>query len=677
MATIVAAAGGGDWSVGATWVGGVAPTIADDAQLNSTSGAVTITGNVSCRSLDCNTYTGTLTHNAATTLSIGTTTPGTSNIALRFNTGMTYTRGSITTSAITFTSTSATIQTITTNAKILGNVTFNPASNGSWQLADSLTSTSGILTLTRGTLDTNGQTVTISTFSSSNSNVRILTLGSSVINISAGTLFSATGLTFTANTATVNVTGGNLNLAGVNTNGTSFIMSGSGTPTLSVNGTTVANLTRTGTATKTDGLSFNAASFTVTGTLTLAGNSTVNRLLVKSDVPGTARSFTAATVSLANVDFIDITGSGAAAPFSGTSLGDGRGNSNITFTVAVTRYAVAAGNWSNTAMWASSSGGTGGASVPLCHDTVILDANSGAGTYSVDMPLMGKDILCTGFTRSLSLGSTSAFGDFVLGTAMTFNPASVSLLGRGTHVITSSGKAFGSGSLTITAPGGSYALTDALTVSGSASDLSVTGGTFSSNNLNVTVGRAFTFSGTTTLNLGTSTLTTTSTTGTIFTNSATTSNTGSVKIVLSSASATSRTFGGGGKTYGTLTYIVSGSTGALVVTGANTFGTLNFFDAANARTLTLPSSTTTTITGTFNVQGTAGKLMTVNSSISSTAATVTKTTGQVACNYLSLRDSTATGGIVWYAGGNSVNVSNVTGWTFTQAPAPRFFDFFD
>jgi len=37
-------------------------------------------------------------------------------------------------------------------------------------------------------------------------------------------------------------------------------------------------------------------------------------------------------------------------------------------------------------------------------------------------------------------------------------------------------------------------------------------------------------------------------------------------------------------------------------------------------------------------------------------------------DYMSIKDSTATGGAAWYAGANSTNVSGNTGWIFS-APA--------
>lgn len=139
----------------------------------------------------------------------------------------------------------------------------------------------------------------------------------------------------------------------------------------------------------------------------------------------------------------------------------------------------------------------------------------------------------------------------------------------------------------------------------------------------------------------------------------------SATILRANASANSQTYALGGFTFGTLTYTVAGSTGALVISGSNTFGTINFSDATNARTLTFTAGTTTTITSAFNVNGTAGKLMTVNSSTAGTAWNlVFSGVGIINCDYLSLQDSAASPARTWFAGNNSTNVSGNSGWQF-------------
>ena len=84
-----------------------------------------------------------------------------------------------------------------------------------------------------------------------------------------------------------------------------------------------------------------------------------------------------------------------------------------------------------------------------------------------------------------------------------------------------------------------------------------------------------------------------------------------------------------------------------------------------AHTITFTAGTTTTVSG-WTVTGTVGKLVTINSSSAGTQATLTKTGGGVVSgiNYLSIQDSNATPGSTWFAGGNSTNVSNNTGWLF-------------
>jgi len=56
-------------------------------------------------------------------------------------------------------------------------------------------------------------------------------------------------------------------------------------------------------------------------------------------------------------------------------------------------------------------------------------------------------------------------------------------------------------------------------------------------------------------------------------------------------------------------------------------------------------------------------------SVTDTSAwTISKTSGTVSLDYVSLRDSTASGGASFYAGDNSTNVSGNTGWIFTSPP---------
>ena len=138
----------------------------------------------------------------------------------------------------------------------------------------------------------------------------------------------------------------------------------------------------------------------------------------------------------------------------GTRLGDCLGNSGITFTTAsgtardgggvgVKRYAVAVGNFSSTATWSETSGGSPGASVPLPQDDVYLDASSAAGTYTVNMPRVCRNLDLTGFTRTFILpSSTTAYNFYgnVITPASGYtytgqNTVLIHLRGRGSHTL--------------------------------------------------------------------------------------------------------------------------------------------------------------------------------------------------------------------------------------------------
>jgi len=142
-------------------------------------------------------------------------------------------------------------------------------------------------------------------------------------------------------------------------------------------------------------------------------------------------------------------------------------------------------------------------------------------------------------------------------------------------------------------------------------------------------------------------------------------NAGTSTIILSVASANTRTFAGGGQTYGTITYTVPSSTGSLSLTGSNTFDTINV--SGGTRSLLFTASTTTTVSN-FNVFGTAGNLVTLGS-ITAANHNLVKTGGVVSSDYLSISRSQASPSLTWYAGANSTDGGNNSGWIFTVPPS--------
>lgn len=576
---------------------------------------------------------------------------------------------------VTFDSNSGTAATVTVNVAANANsITINKSD---LTLTDSAGMTvAGAVTLTQGTLNTNGQTEAWGSFASNNSNNRTLTLGASTITVSGSSanvwdVSTATNLTLSAASSTINFTGASVTIApGASKTYGTVNLTGSGTAQLNGTGVIYTTLNRTGTASKTDAVSF-AAATTITGTLTLAGNSVTNRLLVQSTTVGTQRTITntGATMSWSNVDVMDIALGTAydASAITGKS-GDCGGNNGITFTTgaAQTWNGTSGGNWSANA-WTSR--------VPLPQDDVtIASAFSASQTVTADMPRLGKSITWAGSTGSptwaFNVNSTSVFGSVTLIAGMTLSGTStLTFRGRASYMLTSAGLSH-TEPIDVTAPGGTVTLQDNLTT---ALAFTVRNGTLDANGFSVSAQSVISnFSTTRAITMGSGTWTLTATSSTTVWSFATTTGLtfsgSSATIVLIGGSTSTRTFAGGGLTYGTLSYTAAGSTGALTVTGANTFGTINFSDASNARTLTLPAGATTTITSAFNVNGTSGKLMSVVSSSGGTAATLSKSSGVISCDYLSLQDSAATGGAAWYAGANSTNVSGNSGWAFTAPP---------
>lgn len=334
-------------------------------------------------------------------------------------------------------------------------------------------------------------------------------------------------------------------------------------------------------------------------------------------------------------------------------------------------------NWDGTAgtKWALTSGGAGGEPVPTSADDVFFDGASGANTVTISSGNTGaKSITCTGFTGTLAgTAAITVSGSitFVAGMTMTY---SGNLTLNATATITSAGKTIGR--LTVNGSGITVTLGDALL---SSDQVIVTRGTFDTANFNVTCA-AFSSnnSNTRTLTFGSSTITATTGAGPTVDAWNTSTTTGltvtSNTCTFSATRSAAKSFNGGGFDFNGMT-LNQGGAGALTIVGSNTFSNItNIYSATGATTITFTSGTTTTLSN-FTASGAAGKVLTLNTTTTS-AATLSKAIGIVNVDYLNISYSTVTGGAIWYAGANSTDSGNNTGWIFSSFSSNNFLAFF-
>lgn len=136
-------------------------------------------------------------------------------------------------------------------------------------------------------------------------------------------------------------------------------------------------------------------------------------------------------------------------------------------------------------------------------------------------------------------------------------------------------------------------------------------------------------------------------------------------------------FNGGGFTYNIFSI---DSNNILTITGSNTFAVLkrNIL-STNSFTINFEAGSTTTVTD-FQIKGTTSGPtnfpITLNSTVPGSTFTLTSPADTVSVDYLNIKDSVATGVAKWYAGNNSIDSGNNTGWIFTAPPSAGFFMFF-
>jgi hypothetical protein len=675
-------AAGGNWSANA-WAassGGAVST--DNFPLAQDTAVIENTGLNTSATV---TMDNVITYTGAVTMSTRTNA-----MTLSLSTGYTiygnWTNGSGTTlsGAQTLTFSGRNTQTITSAGKTFsGGITVD-SYGGTVELAgNNINIGSNTLTVNNGTFDTKNFNVTAGELSSSNSNVRTITLGSSTVTLSAPGAFAitftnSTNLTFNANTSQIDInvagaaalSGGGLTFYNVAYLGSTNGATNNFTGINSFNNLTFTAPSSAGFIT----LSL-AANQTITGTLTVAGATAVRRIFVRSDTLGTTRTLTAGTLSADNCDFRDITIAGAAAGSSPTRAGNCGGNSGITFPAAKTVYWNLAGtqNWSATA-WAPSSGGTPDINqFPLAQDTAVFDNTGSAGTVTVqaawNIGTLNMSARTSACTIDWSNGGPFIHGNVLLGSGVTPGTIGISTFaGRGTQTITSAGNTW-SGAITVDCVTGTVQLADALTLI-AARLLAVVSGTFDAVSYNLTVG-FFDTSGSTlrTLKMGSGTWTLVGTGAVWFATTTTNLNfyKGTANIVLSDTSTSARTFAGGGLSYNKLTIGGTTGTSTLSITSNN-----QFTELASTKTVahTISLSGTTQTFGKWTVTGTVGNVVTLTGTGTTHVLVGAATSG---IDYLAMGsigfNSTFSAG-EFYAGANSTGTAGAPVYR-TAPPAAR------
>lgn len=459
-------------------------------------------------------------------------------------------------------------------------------------------------------------------------------------------------------------------------------LSASSTITISAN-RSVVSVIITGLDNKLD-LVFNG-NLTCSNLFQCDGYTGINRTFIKSGTLGTARTISAAAISVSNTDFQDITGAGAAtwnlSAITGGS-GDCGGNTNITFTTADDWYWHAdTGNVSDYTKWytATNGGGSQMAStlVPLPQDTLHFDASSfdsGSQTITQNMSRIGG-IDFTGATNTPTLTTSTAasvFGSITLisGMTLTASTQTYTFAGRGSYTLDSGGKSWNK-FIAINLNTGTLTLkSDFYSLEG----LQVQTGTFScvdgANNWAISV---LTFSGTNdakciiTLGSATHLITGSSSAWTMYTSLTLSANTATIKLTGNLSS--NFVFTGAGKTYYNIWNATTGNY-PLVFSGSNT---LNDFKIDAGREVNFTDGTDTTVTS-LTAIGTSGSPITMHGT-GTAGWKISDTTGTNDCEYLILDYSTAEGGATFNAN-NSTDGGHNTGWNFpSTANTTNFFNF--
>jgi hypothetical protein len=320
-------------------------------------------------------------------------------------------------------------------------------------------------------------------------------------------------------------------------------------------------------------------------------------------------------------------------------------------------------------VYATYSGSTGGRNLNHGTSSGGTEANTPdfyitAGTDLISC-FAARNIDFTGFSGTLIGSAHNIYGNVTLSTGMTVGASASTWTFASTNAtprtITSNGKTI-SQPVTFNGVGGSWSFVDAFAVAATYT-VTLTNGTLNGNGQAVSLSAFALGAGTKTLTLGSGTWTvfgsgTAWNANTNVTNLTVSASTGTISMT----SASAKTFAGGAKTWPTLN---QGGAGALTIQQSNTFA--NITNTVQPATVTLTSGTTQTVSA-FSLAGTAGNLITLNSSSTGVQATLSDSSGVNSVSFVSIKDINATGGAVWnaYSSSGNIDAGNNTGWDFND-----------
>ena len=715
-------AAGGDWSATA-WAlnsgGAVAAAnfplaqdtvIIENTGLN-TSATVTVNTIYNIGTLDTSTRTN------AMTLASQTTSP-------TFYGNFTYGSGVTPTGTGTYIFSNRSTKTLNSGSKTFPqNVTIDAPSGGIQLVTNNLTlGVTLTTTLLRGTIDLNNLTLNTGLFSSGLAQPRSLFFGTGEINCTGtGSVWSlnpaietvtgtpvvnitstgstaisvAPGTASEANSISYNFTGGTYALtflnstsqAARNVNFTGFSGTWNATAGVTVYGNLIISTGMTLTASASI-LTFGATS----GTKTITSNGkTMDFPITFNGVGGTFQlqdaltmgSTRTAILTNGTLDLNNLTlstGIFSSSNSNTRTLAFGTGNITCTGTGTV---------WITATTTGLTTTGTQVVNVTSVGSTAInvyagqmseansISFNFTGGTYALLFGYLTgtpaiRNLNFTGYAGTFTIdvgANTIVYGDLTFASGMTVASSTATMTfgaTSGTKTITTNAKTLDF-ALTFNGVGGAWQLQDALTV-GSTRTVELTNGTLDLNGKTLTVGNSFLITtGTKNLTFNGGTLVCPAASTSAFNNLkpigfTTTAGTGTGTI--SMTAATAKTFVGGGSTFNCT--LNQGGAGALTITGSNTFS--NITNTVQPASVLFTAGTTSTFTN-FNLSGTSGNLITIGS-VTAASHTLSKASGTVSSDFLSISRSTATGGAGWYAGANSTDGGNNSGWIFTAPPAP-------